>query len=154
MTLQQLNMFGPPEDVDNYGPRRGRCDDQPVPWERENLWPADLARDLGQDLLEKLYGDIPRKTRLHVREVCRRLVCDSNHVYNLIDVGALDAADIGAGSSKAEWRVYRYSVVRFLFNREFRDGRTRADVTPAEFERIEAAIAAKTQNRKKEKNLW
>lgn len=143
----QLNFFGPPEPIDSYSKRRGRCDDAPVACERENLWPSDLAQILGRELLEKLYGDIPRRTRLYVKEVCRRMRCDSNHIYELIQVGSLDATDIGSpDASRAEWRVYRYSLVSFFFNREFRDGATRADLSDSELDRIETAVSARRKN--------
>lgn len=153
----QLNFFGPPEPIDSYSKRRGRCDDAPVPCERENLWPADLARILGIPLLEKLYGDVPRRTRLYVKEVCRRLRCDSNHIYELIQVGSLDATDIASpDASRAEWRIYRYALVSFLFNREFRDGATRAEVTDDELNRIDAAITARRKklNRTNKDTSW
>jgi hypothetical protein len=158
MALMQLNMFGPPEDVENCDTNRGRCDDKPVPWERENLWPKDLVACLGVDLLEELYGDIPRFTRLHVKQVCRRLKCDSNLVYEHLQMGSLDGTEIGAdGAERGTWRVYRYSLVSFLFNREFRDGRSRGDVSlsPNDLDRIERAVAARNQNRqKKGKIQW
>lgn len=137
----QLNMFGPPEPVSSYPESRlGRCDDAPVACERENLWPSDLAATLGTDLLERLYGDVPRRTRLYVREVCRRLRCDSQHVYDLIGA-SLDATDIGTpGSSRHEWRVYRYSLVTFLFNRDFRDGQTRCNLPAGDMQRVENAV--------------
>jgi len=145
----QLNMFGPPEAVSSYPEnRRGRCDDAPVPCERENLWPADLVRILGADLLERLYGDIPRRTRLYTLEVCRRLRCDSNTVYRHLEQGSLDGTDISTpDATKAEWRTYRYSLVSLLFNREFRDQRTRADLAADDLSRIEAACAARRKKR-------
>ena len=54
-----------------------------------------------------------------LEQVCRRLACDSNTVYRLIDAGELDAVNIGAGSQNATWRIYRYSLIWFLFRREF-----------------------------------
>lgn len=118
--VMQGDLFGPPEIVaESYRHARGRQDDKPAPWERQLLWPAELAAMLGADALETLYGDVPRRTRLSVKEVCRILRCDSNHVYRLIDCGSLDAADIAnPASSRPLYRVYRYSVVKFLFNRE------------------------------------
>jgi len=117
-TMQQLNMFGPPETVD-AAKMRGRCDWAPVPWERENLWPEKMAAALGQELCERMYGDVPRHTRLQVEQICRRLNCDSNTVYRLIEAGEFDAANVGAGDMKALYRIYRYSVIWFLFRREF-----------------------------------
>jgi len=146
----QLNMFGPPEDVANYSKTRGRMDDAPVPYERENLWPSDLAQHLGEALLIKLYGDIPRHTRLTVKEVCRRIRCDSNHIYALIDAGSLDALDMGSeDASRSEWRVYRYSLVSFMFNREFRDGKTRADLSMDDLLKIDRAVMARSKNNPK-----
>jgi hypothetical protein len=141
--LEQLNMFGPPEPVTSYpAGMSGRHDDAPCASERELLWPSDLVRLLGKDLLERLYGDLPFRTRLHVREVCRRLRCDSQHVYNLHAEGSLDAVDIATpAASRAEWRFYRYSVVRFLFAREFRDNATRASLPKVDLDRIAAAVA-------------
>ena len=147
----QHNMFGPPEPVSSYSDfsGRGRNDDAPVPCERENLWPSHLVKHLGPELLEKLYGDIPRRTRLKTNEICRRLRCDSNTVANRRNEGSLDAVNIGAdNSSMAEWRYYRYSLVSWLFNREFSDDSTRApQLTDNELDRIYNAIAARNASR-------
>jgi hypothetical protein len=86
---------------------------------RNLLWPQELERSLGADALATLYGDIPPRPRLTVAEVCRCLCCDSNHIYRLIDGGTLDACDISQpGSCRALYRIYRYSLVKFLFERE------------------------------------
>jgi excisionase family DNA binding protein len=122
--MQQLNMFGPPEQVDTTG-IKGRCDWEPVPWERENLWPSKLVAAIGADTCETLWGDIPRHTRLSVEQVCRRLLCDGNTIYRLIEQGELDTVDIGAGRTNPAWRVYRYSLVWFLFRREWLENDTR-----------------------------
>jgi excisionase family DNA binding protein len=119
--LEQTNLFGPPEDVGNL-PDRGRRDWAPAPWERENLWPKRLVDAIGVAPCEALWGDVPRLTRLQTEQVCRRLACDSNTVYRLIEGGELDAVNIGAGSQNATWRVYRYSLIWFLFRREFLGG--------------------------------
>lgn len=138
----QLNMFGPPEKVDTDMPTRGRMDAKPVPWERENLWPSVLIRTLGDTLLDEFYGDIPRVTRLQVRQVCRRLNCDSNLVYSHIDTGLLDGTDIAQGASKLrELRVYRYSLVNFFFSREFVAARTRT-VERQHMDKVELAVKA------------
>lgn len=127
MAMEQLTFFGVPEAVDTRE-MRGRCDWKPVPWERENLWPARLERAIGRDACETLWGDVPRITRLRVDQVCRRLACDSTTVYRLIEQGELDAVNIGAGCEKPTWRIYRYSLIWFLFRREFLDG---VDTRPA-----------------------
>ena len=127
MAIEQLNMFGAAEAVDT-GRARGRCDWAPEPWERENLWPKRLADAVGPETCEVLWGDVPRMTRLMVEQVCRRLACDSNTVYRLIEQGEFDAVNVGAGVSNPAYRIYRYSVVWFLFRREFLDG---ADTRPA-----------------------
>lgn len=140
--LLQTNMFGPPEDPTAYSESDRLHDDAPVACERELLWPGDLAGLLGLELLERLYGDVPRRTRLHVREICRRLRCDSQHVYNLREAGSLDAVDISTpGASRAEWRFYRYSFVRWLFRREFRNDIGRADLSDEDMRRITRAVA-------------
>lgn len=127
MTMVQMNMFGIPERIDAEK-MRGRCDWAPEPWERENLWPKRLADAVGPDVCEILWGDVPRMTRLQVEQVCRRLTCDSNTVYRLIQAGELDAVNVGAGEVNPSYRVYRYSLVWFLFRREFLDG---TDTRPA-----------------------
>ena len=115
----QLEMFGAPS-VPCGDARPRRADDRPAPAEREMLWPADLAERLGAELLERLYGDVPRRTRLRVDEVCRRLRCSDEHVRHLIEAGSLDAVDISVPAASVPcWRVYRYSLVRWLFRREF-----------------------------------
>lgn len=120
-TMMQMTIFGPPEAVDTERVR-GRCDWAPAPWERENLWPARLVDALGADVCEILWGDVPRHTRLQVEQVCRRLNVDSNTVYRLIEQGEFDAANVGAGSVNPMYRIYRYSLVWFLFRREFVQG--------------------------------
>lgn len=120
MAMEQLNIFGEAERVD-VQKVRGRCDWAPAPWERENLWPKRLADALGPDTCEILWGDVPRHTRLQVEQVCRRLTCDSNTIYRLIEQGEFDAVNVGAGSTNPAYRVYRYSVIWFLFRREFVD---------------------------------
>jgi len=148
MEWLQDNMFGPPEPAESRPTDRpGRCDDAPVPSERELLWPAELVDLLGPNLLERLYGDIVRRTRLTVKEVCRRTRHDSNHVYRLIDAGALDAVDLGLGDTQRDWRVYRYSLVRLLFKREFRDHGSRCNLPAADMELIYAAVDRITERR-------
>jgi hypothetical protein len=137
--LQQLNMFGPPETLNQEAAARPRrADDRPAPSERELIWPSDLAEELGSELLERLYGDIPRRTRLRVDEVCRRLRCSDEHVRHLIEAGSLAAVDISVpNASVPYWRVYRYSLVRWLFRREFgpQAESPRGDLTRADQER-------------------
>lgn len=139
-----MMMFGlPPEP---YGAatmerRPRKADDRPSPSEREMLWPADVERALGPELLERLYGDVPRRTRLRVEEVCRRLRCSDEHVRQLIETGSLDAVDISLQTASVPcWRVYRYSVVRWLFRREFGPEcqAPRTDMTRDDLERCQA----------------
>lgn len=128
MAVEQMCMWGPAERVDRERVR-GRCDWAPEPWERENLWPSRLAEAVGAEACEMLWGDVPRMTRLMVEQVCRRLAVDSNTVYRLIEQGELDAVNVGAGSVNPLYRVYRYSLVWFLFRREFAEAG--ADTRPA-----------------------
>ena len=137
MALEQLNMFGAAEPVDAEK-LRGRCDWAPAPWERENLWPKRLVDAVGADTCEILWGDVPRMTRLMVEQVCRRLAVDSNTIYRLIEQGEFDAVNVGAGSVNPTYRIYRYSVIWFLFRREFMDG---ADTRPAMLANIGNAAA-------------
>ncbi len=98
-------------------PSRGRQDAAPHAADRETLWPECVA-DMSREERERLYGDIPQKTRLTVKEVCRRLQCDSNHVYRLIFDGTLSAANIARKeSTRPIYRIYRWSLVGFLHNR-------------------------------------
>ena len=145
----QFNLFGPPEPVDSYP--GGRPDDLPVACERELLWPSRLVAGLDPDpakavaLLDRLYGDIPRRTRLRVIEVCRRLRLDSCAVYRLIsERSELSAADVSAGEgAKAHYCVYRTSLVLFLFKREFWIPAvpTRTDLDPDDLAKIERLVA-------------
>lgn len=145
----QLNMFGPPEPADSY-PDGKRADDMPVPCEREVLWPSRLVAGLHTDpvrsvaMLERLYGDIPRRTRLRVTEVCRRLRCDSNVVFRLMDQGELSAVDASAGEKgvKGHFLVYRTSLVLFLFRREFWAAAvpTRTDLDSDDLLRVERFV--------------
>jgi hypothetical protein len=117
--LLQLNMFGPAEAIRPDAPGAAR-DDAPVPCERELLWPAEHAAILGPNLLDRLYGDIPRRTRLSVPEICRRLRCGHSHVYELVSARSLDATDYRhPDAGQRALAIYRYSLVRFLFWREF-----------------------------------
>jgi hypothetical protein len=152
-TAMQLCLFGAPEPVTSYPDRdRGRGDDLPVPCEREMLWPASaiaamtaegMTAERAVDLLERLYGDVPRRTRLRVDEVCRRLRCDSNMVYRHIqETGELAAIDVSAGGgSYSSWRVYRASLVDFLLRREFGPVPGRTDIAPDDATRISRAVA-------------
>jgi len=100
------------------------------------LWPAPHAEALGPDLLERLYGDVQRRTRLTVMEVCRCLRCGHSHVYNLVEAGSLDALDARHPAATQNcWMIYRYSIVRFLFNREFVENCTRGNMPPEDLAR-------------------
>ncbi len=157
-TFQQTNLFGPPEPVDSYPDRnRGRGDDLPVTCERELLWPAWLVEQLAAEipadaavgLLERMYGDIPRRTRLTVQEICRRLRCDSNMVYRHIDSGELPAIDVSTGTgARPEWRIYRAGLVGFLVKREFGPACSRTDLAPLETEQIARAVGRARHARK------
>jgi hypothetical protein len=140
-------MFGAPEKADERN--RVRRAAAPVPCERELLWPADLVEILGTDLLERLYGDFVRRTRLTVLECCRRDVCVEQHIYNLLEAGELDYVDIShPDASRAEYRIYRYSLVSWFFGREFGGPvPTRTQQLSAEdLRRIERAVAARERN--------
>jgi excisionase family DNA binding protein len=151
MSLQQTNLFGPPEPATSYPDRdRGRGDDLPVACERELLWPSWLVDLLAVEIgaesaaaaLERLYGDIPRRTRLTVQECCRRLRCDSNMIYRHIESGELPAVDVSTGTgARPEWRIYRAGLVSFLVRREFGPACSRADISPREAEQIARAVA-------------
>jgi hypothetical protein len=118
-------------------------DDAPVPSERQLLWPADLVELLGAELLERLYGDLPRRTRLRIDEVCRACRCDSEHVRRLIQAGSLDATDIRhPEATERAYRIYRYSLARWLFNRDFiANDFPRCNLPGADLDRCLAAAA-------------
>lgn len=153
-TEMQLMLFGPPEPATSYKPQI-RHDDLPVTCERELLWPASLVAalvEVGLDtaeavgVLERLYGDIPKRTRLRTAEVCRRLRCDSNVVYRHRESGDLPAVDVSAGSGeKAEWRFYRAGLVIFLAIREFGPVPSRTDATREDMQRLSRAVALARQ---------
>lgn len=133
---EQLNLFGPPENLENLSADAQNRDDRPVPAERELLWPAPHCGALSHELLERLYGDLPKRTRLTVLEVCRRLRRGHSHIYDLIECGSLDACDDRhPNSDKPAYSIYRYSVVRFLFHREFVDGSTRCGMPAPDLKR-------------------
>ena len=159
MPLMQTTLFGPPEPAASYAARaeRGRGNDLPVGSERELLWPACLtdaligAGGLGAaealELLERLYGDLPRRTRLRVDEICRRLRCDSNMIYRHIESGELPAIDVSSGSgARPEWRVYRAGLVLFLARREFGPVPSRTDIAAHEQTIMARAVALATRN--------
>jgi len=148
----QLTLFGEPEPVTSYGKHvRGRGDDVPVMCERELLWPGCLVAALVEDgmsgeeatgLLERLYGDVPRRTRLKIEEVCRRLRCDRNTVHRHInDTHELAAIDIGTGELLPAWRVYRSSFIWFLARREFGPESSRTDAKPQDADRLSRAVS-------------
>jgi len=93
---------------------RGRNDAARVANERELLWPPSVTH-LTPEQRVLLFGDIPKETRLDVRQVCRRLNCDSNTVYRHIEAGNLTAANIATGGARPEWRIYRWSLVEMLY---------------------------------------
>ena len=136
MSNWQLNMFGPPEPADSLSAEARYRDDAPVPCERELLWPAPHIEALGPELMERLYGDLPKRTRLTILEVCRRLRRGHTHIYDLIDAGSLDALDDRhPRAAQAAYSIYRYSLVRFLFNREFVENATRCGLPPDDMRR-------------------
>jgi hypothetical protein len=148
----QLTLFGAPEPVGSYGKsEKGRGDDLPAPCERELLWPACLLEELmgggathdeAAAILDRLYGDLPRRTRLRTDEVCRRLRCDSNVVYRHRESGALPAVDVSAGAGiTPEWRFYRAGLVFFLASREFGPVPTRTDAAREDSDRMARAVA-------------
>lgn len=140
MESLQYNMFGPPESVTNLPPDRRMADDAPVPSERELLWPSDLVALLGPELLERLYGDVPRRTKLTVPEICRRERIGHSLVYELIQSGSLDATDVRHPDAvDPYYRIYRYSFIRWKFLREFVLDRTRANLPPDDLARCLAA---------------
>ena len=147
----QLNMFGPPEEANAQDRRAMLRDDKPVPGERQLLWPVDLVEILGNDLLERLYGDVLRRTRLRIDEVCRILRVDSEHVRRLILAGSLDATDIRHPNSvELQYRIYRYSVIRFLFNREFVTAEApRCNLPEEDLERCLDAAETMRKNRRR-----
>jgi len=151
-TTMQLNLFGAPEPLTSYGRElRGRGDDLPVPSERELLWPACLLDELTHDgataedaaaLLERLYGDVPRRTRLKIDECTRRLRCDRMTILRHIhETGELSAVDIGSGDTLPAWRIYRASFVLFLARREFGQETSRTDAKHEDAERLGRALA-------------
>lgn len=154
--MLQYNLFGPPEPVESYAslPKKGRMDDAPVPSERELLWPSDLVEVLGVAVLEKLYGDIPRRTRLKTKEVCRRLRWDSNTPVRRIREGSLDGTNTGPDDGEiSSWKIYRYSIVSWLFNREFVLDRTRGCaglLNDEEMDRLDRAIQARVKRKRKQ----
>lgn len=100
-----------------------RKDDAPCPQERETLWPAPELCPLPLDQLEARFGKITRRTRLTIPETCAALACTSARVRELIEEGHLDATDMrGEQSKQPAYRVYRYSVVLYLYRRADRGG--------------------------------
>jgi len=148
--LLQQTLFGDPEPVTSYRARETR-DDLPVACERELLWPSRLVSELVADgmsgdeavgLLERLYGDLPRRTRLRTSEVCRRLRCDRNVVYKHRESGALPAVDVSAGTGvQPDWRFYRAGVVLFLAGREFGGPvPTRTEIPTVDLQRLSRVV--------------
>lgn len=154
----QYTLFGAPESLENLSPDLRYRDDAPVPCERELLWPVPHAQALGIELLERLYGDVPKRTRLTLKEVCRRLRCGHSHVYELIDCGSLDAQDYRhPQASQAAYTIYRYSLIRFMFHREFVENSTRAGLPAADLDKcIRLADALRRERRGliKERRSW
>jgi len=111
MSSPQLELFAMPAGQATH--RHGRGDAMRVANEKEVLWPPEVMHlDETQRVL--LFGDIPRETRLSVRQVCRRLGCDSNTVTRRIQSGELVAANIGT-EKRPCYRVYRWSLVRHIY---------------------------------------
>lgn len=150
MSRLQYDMFGPPEDLSNTEQPNGKPrDDAPVPWERENLWPTELVELLGVDALEELYGDVTRRTRLTKDEVCRRGRIAHTQFYDLVNEGSLDAGDWrSADSNQPYYRIYRYSLILFMFNREFVFAQTRCNLPAALLDKcLKAAATLRARRR-------
>ena len=93
---------------------KGRQDATAVANEREVMWPPEVMHlDLKMRMM--LFGDIPKQTRLTVKQVCRRLKCDSNTVLRRIAGGELIAINIGT-TNKPCYRVYRWSLVLYVYH--------------------------------------
>lgn len=150
----QLNMFGPPEKLSDLPESERWRDDAPVPTDRELLWPWDLTQLLGEDLLHRLYGDIPRRTLLTKDEVCRRCRIQKSQYYDFIREGSLDATNMSSqGAIQDYYRVYRYSVVKFRFNREFVFEQTRCNLPPEDLDRcMKAAEILRKRKQKQEES--
>ncbi len=93
---------------------KGRQDALAVANEREVMWPPEVMH-LSVKMRTMLFGDIPKATRLTVKQVCRRLKCDSNTVLRRIAVGDFIAANIGT-INRPCYRVYRWSLVLYLYH--------------------------------------
>jgi hypothetical protein len=101
-----------------------------------------LSAEAATALMERLYGDVPRRTRLKIGEVCRRLRCDRNTVHrHIYGTHELAAVDVGTGNEMPTWRVYRASLVLFLVRREFGPEYTRTDAQTDDALRMSRAIA-------------
>jgi hypothetical protein len=108
----------------------------------EALAADGLSAEAATALMERLYGDVPRRTRLKIGEVCRRLRCDRNTVHrHIYDTHELAAVDVGTGNEMPTWRVYRASLVLFLVRREFGAEYTRTDAQTDDALRMSRAIA-------------
>ena len=143
MSATQKMMFGLPEETTNLSDKDKIRDDAPVPAERELLWPFELVKLLGPDLLERLYGMVPRRTKLTVQEVCRRERWQHSHVYNMIHEGSLDATDgRNPRADQPYFGIYRYSFIKLLFRREFIQNQTRGNLPPDDLRRCMAAAEA------------
>lgn len=108
----QPELFAMP--TDKPATLRGRQDAARAANERELLWPPSVMH-LSAKTRTMLFGDIPAETRLNVKQVCRRLGCDSNTVHRHIHSGNLVAANIATGSDRPCYRVYRWSLVEMLY---------------------------------------
>ena len=112
MSTPQLELFAMPQPSAGCH-AKGRQDFQPVANEREIMWPPEVMHlSIEERLL--LFGDIPKETRLSVKQVCRRLKCDSNTVHRHIHSGNLVAANIGTKAAPC-YRVYRWSLIKHLY---------------------------------------
>ncbi len=103
------------------------------------IWPDPHLSVLGQSLLEKLYSHIPARVMITVAEAVELMRCSRHHIHHLIEDAALDAVDTRRpGAAYASYLIYRYSVVSWLFEREFVSGATRAGLAPSDLDRCVA----------------
>ena len=113
MITEQPELFAMPAPA--APKRRGRGDAMRASNEKEVLWHPDVMH-LSEEQRTLLFGDIPRETRLTVAQVCRRLGCDSNTVYRLLQEGALVGMPLVSGSKRETYRVYRWSLVKYIYD--------------------------------------
>lgn len=58
--------------------------------------------------------DKPRKEWLTVKEFAQAINASMSHVRKAIAAGRIAASNIALGSQRAEWRIHRSQVGRFL----------------------------------------